>query len=162
MLLAAFLSQMNPFNMLSSLNTILMLVLHLCLGPLSFLVPSDFPTRMLYKFLISLIHATYPVHIALHNLVTLIIFGEEYKLWRSHNALLQYLNTSPFLSQNIPLSTLFWSTLCVPPLMWETKFQTHSKEKENYSFVYVNLYIITEHLGRQNILNCVVATTPWN
>jgi hypothetical protein len=107
MLLAAFLSQMNPFNMLSSLNTILMLVLHLCLGLLSFLVPSDFPTRMLYKFLISLIHATYPVHIALHNLVTLIIFGEEYKLRRSHNALLQYLNTSPFLSQNIPLSTLF-------------------------------------------------------
>jgi len=37
--------------------------------------PSGFPTRILYAFLISPLCATYPTHLTLHDMITLVKFG---------------------------------------------------------------------------------------
>jgi hypothetical protein len=31
--------------------------------------------------------------------------------------------------------------------------------RDNYSFVYFNLYVFKQHMGRQKILNCMVASS---
>ncbi|PNF40281.1 hypothetical protein B7P43_G06544 [Cryptotermes secundus] len=50
------------------------------LGLPSGLLPSGFPTNILYAFLISPIRATYPIHLILLDLIILFILREEYKL----------------------------------------------------------------------------------
>jgi len=47
------------------------------------LFPSGFPTEILYTLLIYLLRGTCPAHIILLDFVTLIVFGESYKLWSS-------------------------------------------------------------------------------
>jgi hypothetical protein len=60
-----------------SLRSILILSTHLRLGLPSGLFPSGFPTNMLYVFLFSPIHVTYPAHLILFDLIILITFGEQ-------------------------------------------------------------------------------------
>jgi hypothetical protein len=47
------------------------------------LLPSGYPTNILYAFLLSLVRAACPAHLILLHLITLIMLGEEYKLWNS-------------------------------------------------------------------------------
>jgi hypothetical protein len=47
------------------------------------LLPSDFTTKTLYGFHTSPMRATCPARLTFHDLITLIMSGEEYKLWSS-------------------------------------------------------------------------------
>jgi hypothetical protein len=59
-------------------RSILILSTHICLGLPSGLLPSRFPTHILYLFLFS-IRATCPAHIFLLAVIILITLGEQYK-----------------------------------------------------------------------------------
>jgi hypothetical protein len=74
---------------------------------------SDCPTKILYAFLISPMHNTYPAHLILLDLIALIIghFGEEYEFWKSLCIFLQPHVTSSLFGPNVLLSTLFSNTL---------------------------------------------------
>jgi hypothetical protein len=71
------------------------------------LFPSGFPTNNLYAFFFAPIRPTWPAHHILHDLIILIILGEEYKSLSS--SLCNFLHspvTSSLFGQNILLSTL--------------------------------------------------------
>jgi hypothetical protein len=64
-----------------SLQSILIPSSHLRLGHPSGLFPTGFPTESLYTSFSSTMRATYPAHVILLDLICLMIFGNEYKLW---------------------------------------------------------------------------------
>jgi len=61
--------------------SILILSSHLRLDIRRGLVPWGYPTKTVYSSLINLVRARRPVHIIVHDLITLIMLGEVYKLW---------------------------------------------------------------------------------
>ena len=63
----------------TSSRSILILHSHLRLGFLSRFFPSVFPTKTLYAPLLPPIRATWPVHLILLYLFTVIIFSKEYR-----------------------------------------------------------------------------------
>jgi hypothetical protein len=110
---APVMSQMYPIHTLPPyfLTAILTLSFHLHIGLLSGLIPSGFPIKILYAFLISPIHSIWCTHLILLYFITLIIFGEACYLWSpSLGSLLQPHVTFSLLVPNILLSTLFSNT----------------------------------------------------
>jgi len=78
--LVRILNQMDSVHILTTHFSILMLASLLRLVFSSGLFPSGFPIRFLYAFLISPMRATFPAHLLLLELITLIISYEAYKL----------------------------------------------------------------------------------
>jgi hypothetical protein len=81
----------------------------------SALFPSGSPTRTSYAFIFFPMRATCPAHLSLLYLFILTVYGENYKLWRS--SLCSCFETpasSSYACPNIPVSTLYGNTLCLP------------------------------------------------
>ena len=75
---------------------------------------------------LSSLHATFPAHLFLLDLITWTIFGEEYRsLNSSLCSFLHSLVTSSHLGPNIPLSTLFSNTLSLRSSLSESTQFSH-------------------------------------
>jgi hypothetical protein len=99
---------------------------HLHLSLPNGLFPSGFPTNILYAFLSSPIHATYPAHLILLDLIILIILVRSTSYEAPRYAV--FSNLPPL---HLSLDQIFSSVPCsqtpsvyVPTLMSETKFRT--------------------------------------
>jgi hypothetical protein len=99
-------------------------------------LPSGFPTKTLCAHLLSPIHTTYPTHLTLLDLITWIIFGEEYRS----------LSTSlcSFLYSLLPLRPKYSQipSAYVPPSMWVT---TNCMELRYYINMCIDTYMVAFH-----------------
>jgi hypothetical protein len=103
----------------------------------------------MYALLPSPICATCPAHLIL-ELIILVMYGEDYKLWGSSCMPLP------------PSEVQYYSqTVCVLPLMQETKFHTYTQQEEILEFGKFKLCAFREQKGRQKILNRIVTSIPW-
>jgi hypothetical protein len=135
-----FLSWARPIQSTSlhstSPRSILILSTHLRIGLPGGFFPYGLPTNNLYAYLFSPIRATWPAHFNLLDLIILIILGEEYKSLSSslRNFLHSPVTSSIVvqISSSAPCSQT--PSIYVPPLMPQTKFQTHTEQ--SYRLVY--------------------------
>ena len=139
-------SRLNVTYTFNTLNIILPTTL--------FLYPSGFPTKTLYKPLLSPIRATCPTHLTRLDLITRIIFGEEYKsLSPSSCSFLHSPVTSSLFDQmfsSAPYSQT--SSGYVPRSMWKTKF--HISIRRPYVLYYIwYLFFCTHQIISQKRFN---------
>ena len=141
---APILSQINPVHAspTTSRRFIVILYSHLSIGLPSGFFPSYFPNKILYTLLLSPIHATCAFHLILPDLITRMVFSEEYRLLSS--SLCSFLHspaTLSFLNPNIFLSTLFSNTLSLCPSLNVIDQASHPYKTtgKNYNYVYLNL-----------------------
>ena len=152
------LSQINPVHAPSPTSWISVLILssHLSLSLPSGLFPLVFPTKTLYTPLLSLIRATCPSDLIILDLITRKILDEEYRSLSSSLCNFLYsLRISSLLGPNILLNTLFSNTLSFPQCE-RPSFTPIKNNRQNYSSVYLNLYIFGEQTGRHKILHRMI------
>jgi hypothetical protein len=113
-------------------------------------------TKNLYASVLLRIRVTWPAHLLMLDLITRIIFGEGHRPQSSSLCRFPHYSVpSSFLGPNIFLSTLFSNTLIV------TDQVPHPQKRENYSSVYLRLYIFRKQTARQKILHRTIARFPW-
>ena len=126
----------------NSWRSILILFSHLRLGLPSGLFPPSIPTKTLYTPLVSTLRATCPAHLILLDLITRIIFGEEYRsLSSSLRSLLHSSVISSLLGPNIVLSTPFSNILSLCPSLNLSDHVPHPyKTTGKIIFLYVLIF----------------------
>jgi len=137
------LSQINPVHVphSASWRSSLIWSSYLDLGLPSGLFTSGFSTKTLYTSLLSSIRCTCPAHLILLVLITLTIFGEEYRELSS--SLCSFLHspvTSSLIGPNILLSTLVSKHL-PPTLLFQCEWPSVTpvqNNRQNYFSVYLN------------------------
>jgi hypothetical protein len=89
--------------------------------------------HQMYTFLSSLMRATCPAHLNLLDLICLIIFEDSTNYEAPHCATSPILlSLHPSLVQILSLGPCSeTASVCALPLMWETKFHTHTKNWQN-------------------------------
>ena len=104
--------------------------------------------------------ASCPTQSILLDLFNRIIFGNEYRSLSSSYSLLHSPVTSSLLGPNILLSTLFSNTLSLHSSLNVSEHVSHSykKNRQNYSSVYLNLYVFRRKTGRQKLLHRMIAS----
>ena len=143
------LSQINPDHAhprRTLLRSIKLLSSHLCLCLPCGHFPSGFPTETLNTFLLSLIRAIYPTYLILLDLITRIVFGEEYRsVSSSLCSILHSPVTSSLLGPNILLSTLFSNTINLCSSLnvsdrFSHRYKTTSKIIVLFIFIFIFYY----------------------
>ena len=152
-------SPWTPTPIPTSWKSILILFSHLCLRLPSGLFPLGFPIKTLYSPLISPICATCPTHLILLDLMTRIIFSDEYKsLSASVYSLLHLVPLRPkyppqdsILQHPQPTFLPQYERLSITPI------QTN---RQNYIYVYFIICIFLDCKLEDKTLHRMIKSIP--
>jgi len=130
--------------------------------PSTLRLPSEFFPSKLCMHLLSPIRATFPLHLILLDLITRIIFGEEYgSLSSSFCCLLHFPITSSPLGPNIFLGTLFSNnlSLCSSPGVRYDSWHPYKKRLNLVLYIFVFIFLDSK-MGGKKILHRMIAHIP--
>ena len=99
--------------------------------------PPALPNKIPYASFPFPIHATCPTNFVLLDLMTQITFGETSRQWSFWLCSLLHSSAASTSLAQISSSAPYFRTpsAYVPPSMWETKFQTHTKQVKSQFFL---------------------------